>query len=168
MTDHGFASTLSTNGALLDPTTATALLDAGLGTVDEARALLDARGLQPVCGAPFVHMFVGFDGRYYLCSSDWKKEVPLGTVFDTSFAAATLERLERVRPRLPICKRCSLDPVNRLAAKLRAIGGGRAEPTDVETLVADVVTMDYYAHRIVRDLVTGDTPRRFELAQTAS
>ena len=29
--------------------------------------------------APFVLLFIGYDGQYYLCCSDWKKETPMGT-----------------------------------------------------------------------------------------
>ena len=44
-----------------------------------------SQGGDALCGAPFVFLFVGYNGQYYLCCSDWKKEVPLGSVFDKSF-----------------------------------------------------------------------------------
>ena len=43
-----------------------------------ARELLEATGVHSVCGAPFVFLFIGYDGQYYLCCSDWKKEVADG------------------------------------------------------------------------------------------
>jgi hypothetical protein len=123
----------------------------GMPEVDEATALLASRGLDPVCAAPFIHLFVGFDGRYYLCSSDWQKEVPLGSVFDASFAAVTAKRLEHVRTREPICKRCTLEPRNRLAARLKgsASNGARA---DIETLVGEIARIDRWAHAVAREV----------------
>ena len=88
---------------------------------------------QPICGAPFGYLFVGYDGQYYLCCSDWKKEVPLGSVFD-----AVVRRRHRptsssyVTSREPVCKTCNLDPLNRLTEELRAIDArsGRARRSD--------------------------------------
>jgi MoaA/NifB/PqqE/SkfB family radical SAM enzyme len=79
---------------------------------DRTGARHDRLEPRPICPAPFMHLFIGYDGQYYLCSSDWQKEVGLGSVFDTSFAAIAAEKLARVSSREPICKRCSLDPVN--------------------------------------------------------
>ena len=42
--------------------------------------MLQGQGGSAVCGAPFRYIFVGYDGNYYLCGSDWKRQVPLGTV----------------------------------------------------------------------------------------
>ena len=49
-----------------------------------------------MCGAPFGYLFIGYDGQYYLCCSDWKKETPMGSVFDESFLSVTEKKL-RVR-----------------------------------------------------------------------
>ncbi len=87
--------------------------------VRQAKALLEEAGVEPICPAPFMFLFIGYDGQYYLDSSDWKKEVPLGSVFDVSFADTLLPKLARVRSREPVCKSCSLDPTNRLADVLR-------------------------------------------------
>ena len=48
-----------------------------------------------------MFLFIGYDGQYYLDSSDWKKEVPLGSVFDVSFVDTLLPKLARVRSRDP-------------------------------------------------------------------
>jgi hypothetical protein len=46
-----------------------------------------------LCGAPFAYLFIGYDGQYYLCCSDWKKETPMGSVFDESFHSVTAKKL---------------------------------------------------------------------------
>jgi hypothetical protein len=38
----------------------------------EAMALFEARGAEPVCPAPFILLFIGYDGQCYLCCSDWR------------------------------------------------------------------------------------------------
>jgi MoaA/NifB/PqqE/SkfB family radical SAM enzyme len=67
-----------------------------------------------ICPAPFFHLFIGWDGRYYLCSQDWRKEVAFGSVFESSFAEITAAKLTRVSSRKPICARCTHDPANLL------------------------------------------------------
>jgi MoaA/NifB/PqqE/SkfB family radical SAM enzyme len=89
---------------------------------ETARALLEDAGVRPVCAAPFLYLFIGYDGQYYLDSSDWRKDVPLGSVFEVSFVDILAEKLAHVRSREPICKSCSLDPTNRVADALRRNG----------------------------------------------
>jgi hypothetical protein len=81
----------------------------------QAQQHLEELRVRPICGAPFLVPFVGYDGQYYLCGSDWQKEVPLGSVFERSIAELTQEKLGYVESREPICNRCSSDPVNLLA-----------------------------------------------------
>jgi MoaA/NifB/PqqE/SkfB family radical SAM enzyme len=104
---------------------------ANFGERRDALALLEARGVQPVCPVPFMLPFIGYDGQFYLCCSDWTKAVPFGSVFETSFVEIAAEKLERVSTREPICKNCNHDPVNELTDRLR--GGEKA--TD-ESIVA--------------------------------
>ena len=82
------------------------------------------RGAVPACYAPFYFLFSGYDGLYYLCCSDWKKEVPLGSVFDTTFLEITRRKLEHVLSREPICKQCNLDPINQLTGEFLAAASG--------------------------------------------
>lgn len=104
----------------------------------EARSLLGSDDQLPLCGAPFGYLFIGYDGHYYLCCSDWKKEVPLGSVFETSFQAIVQPKLERVLSREPICKSCNLDPLNQLTDELRAIDDGVVAPGRRQQLVDEL------------------------------
>jgi MoaA/NifB/PqqE/SkfB family radical SAM enzyme len=88
----------------------------------EARRLFDQTGDPPVCATPFSGPFVGYDGQYYLCCSDWKKEVPLGSVFDRSFTDILVDKLDHVRRRASVCQTCNLDPLNQFTDQLRALG----------------------------------------------
>jgi MoaA/NifB/PqqE/SkfB family radical SAM enzyme len=88
----------------------------------EARELFDRSGDEPYCAVPFSGPFIGYDGRYYLCCSDWKKEVPLGSVFDRSLTDILVDKLVHVRRRSSVCQTCNLDPLNQFTDQLRALG----------------------------------------------
>jgi MoaA/NifB/PqqE/SkfB family radical SAM enzyme len=121
----------------------------------EAEARLQARGVDPVCAAPFILLFIGYDGQYYLCCSDWKKDVPLGSVFDTSFLAITHQKLEHVISRNPICKTCNWDPVNRLTEELRARAAGEPGKGDsIDDFIDQLIKSDTTARGVVDVLDT--------------
>ncbi|MGI9600562.1 MAG: radical SAM/SPASM domain-containing protein [Acidimicrobiales bacterium] len=107
----------------------------------EARQLLADRGVsEPLCGAPFVLPFVGYDGQYYLCCSDWTKKAPLGSVFDESFVSTLDRKLDYVLTRDPVCKHCNHDPINKVAEKLIAVRSGAATADDLEALLTELTT----------------------------
>jgi radical SAM protein with 4Fe4S-binding SPASM domain len=102
----------------------------------QAKALLADTGCTPLCGAPFAYLFIGYDGQYYLCCSDWTKEVPMGSVFDRSFMDVAQQKLDHIESREPVCKTCNHDPLNRVTEKLCA--GDEEEA--VRTLVQEIAT----------------------------
>ena len=104
----------------------------------QARAMLDVDGRPAVCPVPFVSLFVGYDGQYYLCCSDWRKQAPMGTVFDESFLSVTHAKLEHVTSREPVCKSCNHDPANRLAEELRAVNAGESDDARVAELTESI------------------------------
>jgi MoaA/NifB/PqqE/SkfB family radical SAM enzyme len=121
-----------------------------------AQRLLRDRGIAPICAVAFGFLFVGYDGQYYLCSSDWEKRVPLGNVFDESFTSITRAKLQHVSTRAPICASCCHDPVNRLAETLRARAlAGDADGAGLEELL-ESVSVD---ERRVRTIVDPLLPR---------
>jgi MoaA/NifB/PqqE/SkfB family radical SAM enzyme len=117
----------------------------------EAAQLFEARGAMPVCSVPFTLLFIGYDGQYYLCCSDWKKDVPLGSVFDTTFEAIVGAKLGHVSTGEPICKSCNHDPLNRLTDALRtASETGHRKPID--RLIDDIVENDATARAVAGKL----------------
>ncbi|MDH4171995.1 MAG: radical SAM protein [Acidimicrobiia bacterium] len=106
--------------------------------LEQARAILAERDSKPACGAPFGYMFVGYDGKYYLCCSDWKKEVPMGTVFEASIVDVTSEKLQHVMDRRVVCATCNLDPLNRVTEGLRSAANG--DEIDTDQLIDGVVS----------------------------
>ena len=124
---------------------------------------VEPRAGAPLCGAPFGYLFIGYDGQYYLCCSDWKKETPMGSVFDESFHSVTAKKLAYVTSREPVCKTCNLDPLNMLTEELRAVNGGGRDKVDA--MVESVVTHNAYVHGVLSKLGVSPTdaappPRR--------
>ncbi len=116
-------------------------------------------GQEFACGAPFSGQFVGYDGNYYLCCSDWKKEVILGNVFDHSIAGVAAAKLAEVRGRNPVCQICNLDPVNRIVDSLRGADQGDATADPAATLqnaIDEASRSEWIAERSIG--VAGDAP----------
>lgn len=114
--------------------------EAWLSFDDRARAVLERRGEATRCAVPFLYPFIGYDGNYYLCSSDWRKEVNLGNVFEHSLVDLFDEKAERVRTRSPICADCTHEPTNKVALAMareadRCASGAPPEPDRAPALV---------------------------------
>jgi hypothetical protein len=123
----------------------------------EAKALLETTGSEALCPTPFYYLFVGYDGQYYLCCSDWKKEVPLGSVFDASFSDVMVAKLSHVRTRQPVCRTCNIDPLNKVTEALRARDAGEPDAPDVDALVDEVRRATTFALNEIERL-TGERP----------
>ncbi len=130
----------------------------------EARELLFAQGEPPLCGAPFGYLFIGYDGRYYLCCSDWIKEAPMGSVFDGSLLDITRRKLEHISSREPVCKTCNLDPINMLtealeagddeAARQRFVAASDNQSRAIRNVLEQLIP------GVTADLPTEDRPKR--------
>lgn len=126
-----------------------------------ARALVAGEIDRPICMGPFVFLFVGYDGHHYLCCSDWKKEVTLGTVFDKSFVDVLGPKLDAVRTRANVCHSCSLDPTNALVDLMRQQDAGTIEQpwfdARVRTTVSDTREVETIIDSLSPGLTTGRT-----------
>lgn len=113
-----------------------------------ATRLLQQKGDAARCWVPFLYPFIGYDGNYYLCSSDWRKEVNLGNVFERSLVDLFDEKAEQVHNRSSICRDCTHEPTNALAASLasstdaRATGSHAAPSSTPDWLLAG---LDHYS-----------------------
>ncbi len=126
--------------------------------LNEARDMLQARAVEAVCPTPFAYLFIGYDGQYYLCCSDWKKEAPLGSVADTSFTDVMVAKLTHARTRQPVCKTCNLDPLNKLTEALRARDAGESDAPDVDALIEHIEKMTAFSLKEVTELTGHPAP----------
>ncbi|MEZ5569766.1 MAG: radical SAM protein [Halioglobus sp.] len=101
-----------------------------------ARALMQERGSDWVCPVPFLYVFVGYDGLYYLCCSDWKKEAPMASVFEASILSISEQKLLHLTTREPVCKTCNHDPLNSVTDMIRAVDAGERSPKELDDMAA--------------------------------
>ncbi len=102
----------------------------------EAERLMEESGHQWICPVPYLSLFIGYDGLYYLCCSDWKKEAPLASVFEASILAISEQKLLHVTSREPVCRSCNHDPLNAVTDKIRAVNAGETSPADLDEMIA--------------------------------
>jgi len=117
-----------------------------------AKAQLEARVGTPLCGAPVAFLFIGYDGQYYLCCSDWEKQAPMGSVFDTSFLGVTEAKLAHLASREPVCSTCNLDPVNKLTEELRAEAQGLTPAGSADAMLESLCEGTAVVKRIIGSL----------------
>lgn len=106
--------------------------------VAHAQTMFTERNIAPMCIAPFVYLFIGYDGLYYLCCSDWRKQAPVGSVFDESLSSIIGEKLNYLRTREPVCVNCNHDPANRVADVMRDIADGVATQAELDAMVSEM------------------------------
>jgi MoaA/NifB/PqqE/SkfB family radical SAM enzyme len=104
----------------------------------EALARLEQRLGGGLCAAPFLYLFVGYDGQYYLCCSDWEKQTPMGSVFEKSFVDVVGQKVAHLLSRESVCKTCNLDPLNRLTDEIRAEAAGEVPPGSTDNVIESI------------------------------
>ena len=108
--------------------------------------MLAEGGGHALCSVPFTSVFIGYDGLYYLCCSDWRKQAPVGSVFDTDIAEAARRKFQHVSTGEPVCKTCNLDPLNRLTDELRGVARGEVTMEDAEAMAAEMLRVNQAIH----------------------
>lgn len=106
-----------------------------------ANLLMEKSGRKWICPVPYLSIFIGYDGLYYLCCSDWKKEAPMASVFEASILAISAQKLHHVTSREPVCKSCNHDPLNAVVDQIRAVNAGDSSQEKLDEMV-DVFTRE--------------------------
>lgn len=107
---------------------------------DEAQRILHSSGLSHVCVVPFVMLFVGWNGQYYLCCNDYRKLTPMGSVFDYSVEEMdVLKKAKFFETEIPqACKDCDLDTTNIVREVLFEIEAGEAPSERLPQRIAEL------------------------------
>ncbi len=69
---------------------------------------------QKTCPIPFFSVFIGWDGKYYLCALDWEKKASMGNVEQHSIQDVVMRKSLYLTKKQRICNQCSYDPENYL------------------------------------------------------
>jgi MoaA/NifB/PqqE/SkfB family radical SAM enzyme len=100
--------------------------------MEEAKQLFKDRNIMPMCFIPFMDVFFGWDGMYYMCSNDFKKKFPLGSAETYSIADMRKIKIDsRSNSRCP-CNNCDNDPINIIRSILLSIKNNEKGMTDLE------------------------------------
>ena len=93
----------------------------------EAEALMASKGVSTLCNLAFVAPFIGWNGQYYICCSDYEKVEPLGNVFDYSVSDMDSIKKESIYRGNPACLKCNYDPVNVVREAMLEVDMGEAK-----------------------------------------
>ncbi len=80
--------------------------------INEAAQAMDENGISKLCNLAFTAPFVGWNGQYYVCCSDYEKKVPLGSVADYSIAEMDHIKIDSIHNGNAACMMCNYDPLN--------------------------------------------------------
>ncbi len=92
----------------------------------EAEALMAAKGVSTWCNLAFIAPFIGWNGQYYICCSDYEKVTPLGTVFDYSLSALDIIKIASIRRGNSACLKCNYDPTNVIREAMFEVENGES------------------------------------------
>ncbi len=104
--------------------------------VEEAEKLLAEKGVSTLCHLAFVAPFVGWNGNYYICCSDYEKVEPLGTVFDYSIDTLDTVKMRSIARGNRACQRCNYDPVNLVREAMFEVEQGELPKSRIANRIA--------------------------------
>jgi MoaA/NifB/PqqE/SkfB family radical SAM enzyme len=102
----------------------------------EAEALMASRGVSTLCNLAFVAPFIGWNGQYYICCSDYEKVEPLGNVFDYSLDQIDQVKKESIYRGNSACLKCNYDPVNVVREAMFEVENGKAGRSRISNRLA--------------------------------
>jgi len=98
----------------------------------EAQQILAEANVSAMCSAPFVYLFVGWNGNYYICCNDYRKTTVLGNVFDQSIEEMDAIKKSAMAKGVQACVDCNIDPVNQVRERLFEIEHGVSTQADMD------------------------------------
>lgn len=102
----------------------------------EAEALMQKKGVSTLCNLAFTAPFVGWNGQYYICCSDYEKVEPLGSVFDHSISDMDDIKTLSIARGNSACLKCNYDPVNVIREAMFEVENGEAASSRISNRLA--------------------------------
>jgi MoaA/NifB/PqqE/SkfB family radical SAM enzyme len=102
----------------------------------EAEALMAEKGVSTLCNIAFTTPFVGWNGQYYICCSDYEKVEPLGDVFDYSVDDMDYLKMQSIVRGNSACLKCNYDPVNVIREAMFEVENGEAKKSRIANRIA--------------------------------
>ena len=105
---------------------------------ESIKMLLD-QGLSLLCPLPFISVFVGWDGNYYICCQDYEKTSALGTVHE--YSIREMDRIKKkhlLANRIEACRNCMFHPVNRVREYMFRMERGTAKKRRLQRMFKEI------------------------------
>lgn len=111
------------------------------GFCDEAEAILIGNRIDYFCLAPYFFNFIGWDGNYYMCCNDYRKRLPLGSVFEYSIKEIDSIKAQSLKKKLDICRNCDRSTTNRIRDILFRIKKNEATQSELDERITELKGM---------------------------
>jgi MoaA/NifB/PqqE/SkfB family radical SAM enzyme len=105
---------------------------------DEAEAIMTENKIDYFCLAPHIFSFIGWDGNYYMCCHDYRKRLPLGSVFEYSVEEIDSIRMQSLEKKPIICKNCDISTTNRIRDILFRIKKDEATQSELDEEIGEL------------------------------
>ena len=95
------------------------------------------------CLAPFMVVFIGWNGNYYLCCSDYQKSVSFGNVYDNSIDEIDKYKRNYLSNGAELCRICDTNTVNIIRELLFCINNNSANWSELESKIEQLKKRNY-------------------------
>ena len=106
------------------------------GGACESEHLFLENGVSTLCNLAFTTPFIGWNGNYYICCSDYEKLTPLATVFDYSLSQLDDIKKQSIYEGNSACLKCNYDPLNTIQEAFLQVEAGTKPPRSVKNKLA--------------------------------
>lgn len=103
---------------------------------EEALQLMAEKGVSTLCNLAFTVPFVGWNGNYYICCSDYEKVKPLASVDQLTLAELDTVKKVSIHQGNPACLQCNYDPLNTIQEALLQVEAGNKPARSVANALA--------------------------------
>ncbi|TNF34454.1 MAG: radical SAM/SPASM domain-containing protein [Gammaproteobacteria bacterium] len=121
----------------------------------EALRMAETLGVSLQCPLPFMTLFISQEGQYYLCCHDWRKKLPLGSVFELSVSDVDVLKEKALACGNEACRECDLDPVNVITESLILKDKGLIASDGFSTRIANAKALYRKRTFVFNDLHAG-------------
>lgn len=101
----------------------------------KAQRVMAENRIDSLCLLPYIVTYIGWDGGYYMCTSDFDKKHPLGDVSVTSIAAIDIIKKRYLSGYHPVCNNCDISIMNRIREVLCRMEIGEASFLELKNLI---------------------------------
>lgn len=101
----------------------------------KAQRIMAENRIDPICLLPYIVTYIGWDGGYYMCTSDFDKKHSLGHVKANSIEEVDLVKKKLLSEGHMVCRDCDISIANRIREMLCRHETGNASFLELKNLI---------------------------------